>query len=84
MVSDGGSVCGFPGLPANSIIFPADQSAFSSGDLVQYECEEGWVMLGPATRVCQAGTWSGAPPLCSELTNLILKYPLDFFLCFVL
>ena len=67
IISDGGSVCGFPGLPANAIIFPADQSAFSSGELVQYECSEGWVMLGPATRVCQGGTWSGQPPLCREL-----------------
>ena len=71
IISDGASVCGFPGLPANAIIFPADQSAFSSGELVQYECTEGWVMLGPATRVCQGGTWSGQPPLCSELTIII-------------
>ena len=28
-------VCGFPGLPAHSVVFPGDQSQFSPGDVVQ-------------------------------------------------
>lgn len=59
--------CGFPGLPFNAIIFPADQSQFSDGDIVQYECEEGWALLGPASRMCQSGAWTGTPPICSKL-----------------
>ena len=64
--------CGFPGLPSNSIIFPADQSQFSTGDIVQYQCEEGWIMLGPNTRVCQSGQWSGSPPVCSKYWSIWL------------
>jgi len=35
------------------------------GQTVTYNCDEGYILLGDNTRVCQAtGVWSGSVPTC--------------------
>ena len=37
------------------------------GSIAVYNCNEGLILLGSDTRVCQAdGVWSGDPPTCGE------------------
>ena len=53
-------------MPFNANISPSNKSKFSDGDVVIYECKEGWAMLGQASKVCQSGSWFGAMPVCSK------------------
>ena len=35
--------------------------------VVNYECNEGYSLIGPPTRVCQSsGKWSGEQPFCER------------------
>ena len=34
--------------------------------VARFECNDGRVLDGPTTRVCEAGGWSGMNPTCSE------------------
>lgn len=40
-------------------------SGSSTGDIATYFCNEGFVLVGNKTRVCQANSeWSGEEPIC--------------------
>ena len=65
--------CGFPGLPANALIHPSDQTEFLAGSVVTYSCLPGFVMFGPASLECGEGGWSSGYPVCRE--NIALGQP---------
>ena len=40
---------------------------FSPGSVATYTCNDGYVLVGDSTRICQTtGTWSGEDPHCVE------------------
>jgi len=54
--------CGNPGKPSNGIVIGND---FTFGATVEYECKNGFVLVGVKTRTCQDdGTWSDDRPFC--------------------
>ena len=56
--------CGVLDNPANGRI---DVSQTSFGTTATYSCNSGFVLVGKATRTCQAnGKWSGVAPTCSK------------------
>lgn len=59
--------CGYPGSPAHaSVTF--NTSSVVAGTAASYTCDNGYELLGPPRRVCQAnGTWSPAGiPFCGK------------------
>ena len=59
-------MCGYPGLPANALVHPSDQTEFLAGSVVTYSCLPGFVMFGPASLECGEGWWSSDNPVCRE------------------
>lgn len=60
-------VCGYPGSPAHaSIAF--NTSTVVSGTAASYTCDNGYELLGPPRRICQAnGSWSPVGiPFCGK------------------
>ncbi|XP_070564048.1 complement receptor type 1-like isoform X2 [Ptychodera flava] len=56
--------CQAPGVPvnggfANTVSFPV-----SSGNSIEYECDEGYDVIGSLTITCDNGEWIGEPPGC--------------------
>ena len=55
--------CSDPGTPANGIRRLAQGTLV--GSFVTYECDKGYVLEGPSSRVCQPdGVWSATLPSC--------------------
>ena len=55
--------CGDPGTPNNAIVISTNNWA---GGYVWYYCKPGYIMLGPAIRMClSSGIWSGQLPSCA-------------------
>lgn len=67
--NSGSSVqCNYPGSPAHaSVAFTNDKML--SGTVATYTCDNGYELLGPSRRVCQAnGTWTPMGiPFCGML-----------------
>lgn len=62
-----GATCGYPGSPAHaSIAF--NSSSVVAGTAASYTCDNGYELLGPPRRICQAnGTWSPVGiPFCGK------------------
>ena len=56
--------CGDPGTPEDGVKLGDD---FRIGATVYYECDGGFELVGPASRVCQPdGLWSGFLPTCQQ------------------
>ena len=54
--------CGSIGDPENGEV---TFSETTFGSLATYECDEGFELVGEATRTCEAtGEWSGEEPVC--------------------
>ena len=63
----GAPTCGYPGSPAHaSVTFNTSQVV--AGTAASYTCDNGYELLGPPRRLCQAnGTWSPAGiPFCGK------------------
>ncbi|KAK9499776.1 hypothetical protein O3M35_002748 [Rhynocoris fuscipes] len=64
--------CGKPEQPPNSTMISEN---FDVGATVQYSCDEGHVLVGPATRVClPTGFYNEFPPVCKKVE---CGYPAD-------
>lgn len=64
------STCGYPGSPAHaSVTFNTSQ--VSVGTVANYACDNGYELLGPPRRLCQAnGTWSPVGiPFCGKFSS---------------
>ncbi|XP_052746641.1 uncharacterized protein LOC112055834 isoform X2 [Bicyclus anynana] len=49
--------CSYPGSPAHSSVsFSSDQ--LDEGTVATYVCEQGFELLGPSRRICDAGHWT--------------------------
>lgn len=62
-----GATCGYPGSPAHaSVTF--NTSLVVAGTAASYTCDNGYELLGPPRRICQAnGTWSPVGiPFCGK------------------
>lgn len=62
-----GATCGYPGSPAHaSVTF--NSSHVVAGTAASYACDNGYELLGPPRRICQAnGTWSPVGiPFCGK------------------
>ena len=57
--------CGDPGIPANGHRSVTGSSIFSSE--VSYTCDDGFVLSGPPSRVCNESGWSGVLPSCNRV-----------------
>lgn len=65
--TSGHSTCGYPGSPAHaSVTF--NTSHVVAGTAASYTCDNGYELLGPPRRICQAnGTWSPIGiPFCGK------------------
>lgn len=70
--------CGDPGTPANGIKIGSD---YSVGSVVYYECEPGFKLLGPKSRLCRFdGHWSEELPTCVGNGRKYTKEKNDIFL----
>ena len=48
-------------------------SGTTFGSEATYECDEGFELVGEATRVCEAtGEWSGDEPVCDGKTLVVV------------
>jgi len=57
--------CGKPEQPPNSTMKPL---TYLTGTEVEYECDPGHVLVGPARRTClPSGFFDGVPPICRYL-----------------
>ena len=46
-------------------------SGNSEGDSASYSCEDGFLLIGESTRICQEnGQWTEDPPVCSKIILL--------------
>lgn len=66
-----GATCGYPGSPAHaSVTF--NTSHVLAGTAANYACDNGYELLGPPRRICQAnGTWSPIGiPFCGKYLDL--------------
>lgn len=61
--------CGYPGSPAHAIVTMSTEK-IAVNTKATYTCDNGYELLGPARRTCQAnGTWTPAGiPFCGEYT----------------
>lgn len=67
--SGGGLSCDHPGDLEHGYILGSD---YSIGSHLTYVCHEGYILVGPKTRVCQPdGTYGGAKPLCKRDGKLL-------------
>ena len=56
------TTCGKPEQPPNSTLVSKD---FNVGSRIEYVCDEGHLLVGPARRSCLAtGFYSEFPPVC--------------------
>jgi hypothetical protein len=63
--------CGALTNPANGAV---NAPTTTYGSSATYSCTNGYGLVGPTTRSCQAnGTWSGATPMCLSQANCDLK-----------
>ncbi|XP_039763399.1 CUB and sushi domain-containing protein 3 isoform X2 [Pararge aegeria] len=49
--------CSYPGSPAHSRVTFSDEN-LEEGTVATYVCEQGFELLGPSRRICDAGHWS--------------------------
>lgn len=69
--SSGAATCGYPGSPAHaSVTFNTSQ--VTVGTAASYTCDNGYELLGPPRRLCQAnGTWSPVGiPFCGKYQTI--------------
>ncbi|XP_045784086.1 uncharacterized protein LOC123880164 isoform X3 [Maniola jurtina] len=59
-----GASCRYPGSPAHSRVTFSDDE-LQEGTIASYSCEQGFELLGPSRRICDAGRWSpDGVPFC--------------------
>ncbi|XP_056639770.1 uncharacterized protein LOC130447135 [Diorhabda sublineata] len=64
--------CGRPEQPPNSTMIAPN---FNVGSTIEYSCDEGHLLVGPATRVClETGFYNEFPPVCKRIQ---CGYPAD-------
>ena len=57
---------------------PGPYSLFSPGDVVSYNCNDGYTMYGEANITCQSsGMWSSEPPKCEGEYISIVQNEMD-------
>jgi len=62
------TTCGKPEQPPNSTLISTDSSDYEVGSRIEYVCDEGHLLVGPAKRNCLAtGFYSEFPPVCRYL-----------------
>ena len=62
--------CGKPEQPPNSTMVA---SSFNVGATIEYSCDEGHLLVGPATRTClPTGFYDEFPPVCKSKCSLRL------------
>jgi len=62
------TTCGKPEQPPNSTLIAATGDRFNVGSRIEYVCDEGHLLVGPARRSCLAtGFYSEFPPVCRYL-----------------
>lgn len=66
--SDLTGLCSHPDVPENGhAVFATTGPNWVPGTIVKYECDAGFLRLGPAQRECQRnGTWSERAPACGK------------------
>ncbi|CAH1241297.1 COL6A3 [Branchiostoma lanceolatum] len=58
--------CGNPGAPVNGYT----RGGFFGGSTVAFGCNDGFLLQGASSAVCQADcTWSAAPPICTDVCD---------------
>ena len=60
-------LCEPPARPAHGSIHSvqAGQASYRVGDLVRYQCSQGFMMVGSAVTACtELSSWSRPPPSC--------------------
>jgi hypothetical protein len=74
--------CQNPDAPTNGKV---SGNSYFFGDQIQYECEEGFHLVGNDQAVCsENGTWSAEAPQCKGRFLYALNIALDFRLHFPL
>ncbi|XP_064486820.1 sushi, von Willebrand factor type A, EGF and pentraxin domain-containing protein 1-like [Ornithodoros turicata] len=69
-----GHKCGFPGRPAYGRVSLIRES-YSESTTVTYSCDNGYNLLGQATRTCQSnGSWTGKLPVC-DISLVVQRIP---------
>lgn len=63
------SDCGTLQSPIDGMV---DTSGTTFGATATYSCLPGFYVIGEATRTCDnSGVWSGVPPICRRMCNLL-------------
>lgn len=63
--------CGKPEQPPNSTMVAKN---FNVGSSVDYDCNEGHLLVGPASRLCLAtGFYNEFPPICKSTATVIVN-----------
>ncbi|XP_065513047.1 complement factor H-related protein 4-like [Caloenas nicobarica] len=62
-----GMPCG--GIPkvANAQIEGRNKATYEPGETIRYQCDEGFLLVGPPEIICREGNWT-APPFCEDVT----------------
>jgi len=62
--------CGKPEQPPNSTMVAKN---FNVGAVIDYTCDEGHLLVGPASRTClPTGFYNEFPPVCKRKYNILL------------
>ncbi|KAG6933761.1 complement factor H [Chelydra serpentina] len=59
--------CGLPPLITKGSAVNIVHHQYVHGDIVEYECEENYVMTGPKTVNCLSGEWTSLPSCAGKL-----------------
>lgn len=62
--------CGILPNPRNGQVSTDDPPTY--GTQANYTCDEGYVLLGTSSRLCQDSQWSGSPPECAGEKKAVL------------
>ena len=63
--------CSTPSNQPNGVV---TVSGTLLGSIAQYNCNDGYVLVGDATRTCEnTGHWSGTEPVCNRKYSQLLQ-----------
>ena len=76
----GPTTCGKPEQPPNSTLISTD---FNVNSRIEYVCDEGHLLVGPAKRSClPTGFYSEFPPVCRCKLVKVLLFETDCIFCY--
>ena len=62
--------CGSPPVPSEGFVTGGLKTLYISNEIVNYQCNQGLVLVGPANNTCQGdGTWSTNGTFCRDNGN---------------